>query len=192
MKYENLTAEQVKEAVMKRIGGMDGALELLRGNRTIQSCNNPPVFSKNRNGHYSIEIIGDRHSGENFLKDSGEFCVGSGVRYIIESDDYKQNHRLEDGKKYTVVLILGKDMGWKFLDKHTTQEVLSYAQNFGYDIPLAGIMPQVRRIITGEEKGQMDDYCSEFCSVTYFVKSTKKPVRLGLVFLLEQQYVKLN
>ncbi len=64
-------------------------------------------FSRNENGHYTIEIIGDSRASERLLDGHEGVLVDDFARSALMSDDYNESHRLEDGKKYTISLVPG-------------------------------------------------------------------------------------
>jgi hypothetical protein len=114
----------------------------------------PKDFSKNKNGHYVVTLAGRNLAGaEEIAKlESAGFKIGSYARQVLLSNDYNKNHRLEEGKKYQVVLVHGKEVG----GRRTTADLKAYAKKFGYEVPKAGIVPRIREAISDEKMKEMD------------------------------------
>jgi hypothetical protein len=109
------------------------------------------VFEKNQYGHIVFEITGLALSGAEEierLKDAG-YRVGDSAKSCLMSskpDGYDANHRLIAGQKYRIVLVLGKELA----RNRTTKNLQAHATKFGYEKPVAGIIPRIREAILAD------------------------------------------
>lgn len=163
---------QLDAALMKigqdvGMGTAEGIEAWLRGDLVIKP--KPLPFSKNEHGHYVVTITGLNLTGkqEATRMKEGGFLVSDYACQILTSinaDSYDVNHRLEDGKEYHLVLIPGREIE----TNRTTANIQEYACGFGYEIPLAGVMPRLRETVSDKQMEQMD---------IYYIAGLHKPIQ---------------
>ena len=156
MKYGEVNLGQV-EAAINKLGGIDGWNALLRDELEIKS--KPLLFSKNEHGHYIIEVTGLNLTGaEEIVRlEQLGFRIRDYTKQCLLStnpDSYDANHRLEDGKVYKVVLVLGREVK----KNRTTANCQAYGLQFGYGKPLAGIQPRIREAVSDKQLEEMGIY----------------------------------
>ncbi|PID51937.1 MAG: hypothetical protein CR972_04510 [Candidatus Moraniibacteriota bacterium] len=154
MKYGELNLGQV-EAIVNKLGGMSGVRALLQDDLIIQSKQLP--FSKNEHGHCVFTITGLNITGkqDKARMEESHFRVSKYAGKVLAStnnDSYDKNHRLEDGKEYNIVLIPGCEV----TKNRTTANLQAYARSFGYEVPLAGVIPRIREVVSDRQMKQMD------------------------------------
>jgi hypothetical protein len=121
-----------------------------QGINTSSSVTN---ITKNQNGHYVVTITGRALTGTEEVArlESAGFRVDDYARQILTNGDYDNNHRLEAGKQYQVVLVPGKEItGFR-----TTKKLKDYAAKFGYVVPKAGFVSLIRETISDEKMKEM-------------------------------------
>ena len=118
----------------------------------------PIDFERNENGHIVFTIIGLDITGAEEIKriEASGYRIGDWARSCLTStkaDGYDKNHRLVAEKEYKIVLIPGKEIA-KDSDR-TTKDLQKLAEKYGYDKPLAGIVPRVRESISDKQMEEM-------------------------------------
>ncbi|MGK2848475.1 MAG: hypothetical protein ACSLEX_00150 [Minisyncoccota bacterium] len=156
MKYGEVNLGQV-EAVINKLGGIEGWNALLRNELEIKS--KPLPFPKNEHGHYIIEVTGLNLTGAQEITrlESLGFLVSDCAESILIStnpDSYDANHRLEDGQVYKVAIVPGREMK----SNRTTANLQTYGSQFGYTKPLAGIQPRIREAVSDKQLEEMGIY----------------------------------
>jgi hypothetical protein len=134
------------------MGTAESINDRLRGDLIIQPKSFP--ISKNDHGHYVFTIIGQNLPGEQEIA-RVEKGVSDYVHQILTStnaDGYDNNHRLEGGKEYIIVLVPGREIE----GNRTTVNIQECARSFGYKVPLAGIIPRIRVAVSDKQMEQMD------------------------------------
>lgn len=150
---EERQALGVSDEEFHKLATPDGRV-LIRKFVELMAENTPKVITKNANGHYVVTITGLALTGVEEiarLKSAG-FRIGDYARQILTSDDYNNNHRLEAGKQYQIVLVPGKEV----TSNRTTANLKAYAKKFGYLIPKAGIVPRIRETISDKQMEEME------------------------------------
>lgn len=115
------------------------------------------LFQKNENGHWTFSVTGMNLTGEQEItrmKEKG-FRVSDYVSQVLTStnaDSYDANHHLEDDKEYRIVLVPGCEI----TENRTTVNIQEYARGFGYEVPLAGVMPRIREVVSDKQMEQME------------------------------------
>ncbi len=115
-----------------------------------------PQFERNEHGHIVISIMGLALTGEQEiqrLSDAG-FRTSDYARSCLTSrkkDGYDKLHQLEDGRAYQPVIVPGKEVE----KNRTTAELRKYAAGFGYEQPLAGVVPRIRETVSDEMMEEM-------------------------------------
>lgn len=109
----------------------------------------PSQFKRNEHGHIVISITGLALTGEQEIErlTAKGFRFGGYARSCLTSkkkDGYDKSHRLEDGCEYQLVIIPGKEVE----QNRTTSELRKYAAGFGYEQPLAGVVPRIRETVS--------------------------------------------
>lgn len=142
------------EAAINKLGGISGWLALLRDELEVKP--KPLVFPKNEHGHYLVEVTGRTltSTAEIQLLTEQRFCVDDFARQCLISnrpDSYDAKHRLEEGKVYRIAIVLGREIK----QNCTMANLQAYAKQFGYQKPLAGLMPRIRESVTDRQMEQM-------------------------------------
>ncbi|OGI14524.1 MAG: hypothetical protein A3E38_00300 [Candidatus Moranbacteria bacterium RIFCSPHIGHO2_12_FULL_54_9] len=151
--YKGFTVGQI-EAVLNTVTAAGGIDALLRGDLEVRP--KPFPFAKNEHGHWILTLTGfDLTGAEEIdrLKAHG-FRVGDYATQCLMStmpDSYDANHRLSGAKTYNVVIVPGKEVK----ENRTTANLRAYAEKFGYQKPLAGIMPRVREAVSDKQLEEM-------------------------------------
>jgi hypothetical protein len=74
------------------------------------------------------------------------------MQVLSRTREYDENHCLEEGVEYNVVLIPGREIS----GNRTTARIREYARGFGYHIPRAGIMPRIHEMISDRQMEQAE------------------------------------
>ncbi len=116
----------------------------------------PTQFERNEHDHILLSITGLNLTGQQDIDrlTSKGFRFGGYARSCLLSrkkDGYDKLHRLEDGLKYQLVIVPGKEVE----QNRTTAELRKYAASFGYQKPLAGIVPRLREAVSDEMMEKM-------------------------------------
>jgi len=155
MSKYNLYVEDVSvEAVFNKLGGVAGAKRFLRDELDLVEVK--PQFERNEHGHIVISITGLALTGEQEiqrLSDAG-FRTSDYAKSCLTSkkkDGYDKLHQLEDGRAYQLVIVPGKEVE----KNRTTAELRKYAAGFGYEQPLAGVVPRIRETVSDKMMEKM-------------------------------------
>jgi hypothetical protein len=154
MKYDKLDLGTV-EAVFNKLGGIEGAKAFLRGNQKLT----PSAFERNEHGHVIIEIEGLDLTGAQEVERllAADYRMDDWAKSCLTSkkaDSYDKNHRLEAGKKYKIVLMPATVISTD--SERTTDNLRKKAIEFGYQKPLAGIVPRIRESVSDEQMKDID------------------------------------
>ncbi len=109
---------------------------------------------KTEHGHEIIEIIGHGFSGAEeikYLEAKGcemNWILDSHVEQLLDEkkywgspEEYNKKHRLTEGKKYKIVLVLGSEI--ENNSDRSTENIQELAKKCGYGKPLAGVIPRI-------------------------------------------------
>lgn len=153
----------------ERLAGLyaDLSLKLQKGNLTLDQLalfvqhQNPFLeksfpFPKNEHGHFLIEVTGLNLTGsEEIVRlEAAGFCIGDYAKSMLTStkpDSYDATHRLEDGKVYKLAIVPGREVK----KNRTTANLQAYGAQFGYQKPLAGLIPRICESVTDKQMEQM-------------------------------------
>ncbi len=122
-------------------------------------------FPKNRHGHYVLTITGLDLTGEQEIARVNGDLDDYERRLLMNTgaSSYDNNHRLEDGKEYNIVLVLNNEITTSIQRPvHSsnfpvkTEDVQKYARGFGYKVPLAGVMPRISEMVSDEQMKKME------------------------------------
>ena len=110
-----------------------------------------PEFERNEHGHIIISITGFAVTGKQEIErlEAAEFRINNWAKSCLASkkkDGYDKRHRLEYGRAYTVALVPTKDVP----GNRTTAEGREHGASFGYEQPLAGVIPRIRETVSDE------------------------------------------
>lgn len=111
--------------------------------------NTQSSFHKNEHGHDVFTIVGRSLTAaqEVVCMEEGGYDVNVFTQKTMMNggvNSYDNIHRLESGRRYTIVLISGREVA----GNRTSKNIQKYAASFGYEIPPAGIMPRIREVIS--------------------------------------------
>lgn len=117
-------------------------------------------FRRNEHGHVVLTITGNDMTGAKELealklKIPLDQIYGNMLCCLASNkeDSYDSKHRLDCGSKYNIVLIPGEQVGDG--NHRSSEKVCDYAREFGYKIPLAGIIPRIRELVTDDQMKDM-------------------------------------
>ena len=156
MSKYNVYVEDVSvEAVFNRLGGVEGARALLRGDLKLA----PVAFERNEHGHIVLTVDGLDLSGEQEV----ERLIAAGCRVSdwakscllsTNKDSYDKNHLLVAGQRYKVALMPTREIE---RDSDRTTDALRKRglERYGYEKPLAGIVPRIRESVSDEQMEKM-------------------------------------
>jgi len=118
----------------------------------------PPVFERNEYGHIIITVTGLDLTGAQEIErlEAAGFRVSDYAKSCLTStkaDGYDKNHRLEAGKQYKIALVLGKEI--KRDADRTTEALQKLGEKYGYQKPMAGIVPRIRESVTDKQMEEM-------------------------------------
>ncbi len=154
MKYTTLDLGTI-EAVFNKLGGIEGAQAFLRG-QTL------PSFERNEHGHVIITVTGLGLSGAQEI----ERLIAAGYRVSDyakscllskKKDGYDAMHTLVPNREYKVALMPGKEIE---RDSNRTTENLRRRgmEKYGYDKPLAGLIPRIRESVSDKQMEEIGVY----------------------------------
>lgn len=115
-----------------------------------------PKFERNKHGHIVISITGLDLTGEKEIErlNTAGFRTSDWAKSCLtfkKKDGYDKCHRLEDKREYQLVIVPGKEVE----QNRTTAELRKYAAGFGYQKPLAGMIPRLREAVSDEMMKEM-------------------------------------
>ncbi len=148
--------------LLVKLNGPDGAAYESALNKILRredvAWKPPLTFVKNEHGHYRLEFEGFDLTGEQEIERlaAAGYNIGDWARSCLTSakpDGYDAVHRLIAGQRYKVALmphtVIKRD------SDRTTANLRKKASEFGYQQPLAGIVPRICETVSDEEMGQM-------------------------------------
>jgi hypothetical protein len=116
-------------------------------------------FERNQHGHIVLTVTGLDLTGEREIARllSAEYRVGDYAKSCLLSkkkDGYDVQHRLVDGQEYKIALVPGREIEE---DSHRTTQALRDVGigRYGYQKPLAGIMPRIRETVSDKQMEEM-------------------------------------
>jgi hypothetical protein len=153
MKYASLDLGTV-EAVFNKLGGLEGARAFLRGEQKLA----PVSFERNEHGHIVLTFDGLDLTGEQEVERliAAGFRVSDWAKSCLTSkmsDGYDKNHRLIAGQ-YQIALMPTREIE---RDSDRTTDALRKRgiEKYGYEEPLAGIMPRIRESVSDKQMEEM-------------------------------------
>jgi len=154
MKYSSLDLGTV-EAVFNKLGGLEGARAFLRGEQKLA----PSQFERNEHGHIvftfdSFDFLTGEQEVERLI--AAGFRVSDWAKSCLTSkmsDGYDKNHRLIAGQ-YQIALMPTREIE---RDSDRTTDALRKRgiEKYGYEEPLAGIMPRIRESVSDKQMEEM-------------------------------------
>lgn len=151
----------------ERLAGLSADLfhKLQSGSLSIEELalfvqrKNPFSFERNRHGHIIVTITGLNFTGAQEiarleaagyrLSDLAKSCLLS-----KKADSYDANHRLVAGREYKIALMPGREIE-KDSDRTTENLRKRGMELYGYDKPLAGIVPRIREAVSDKQLEEM-------------------------------------
>lgn len=156
MSKYNVYVEDVNiEAILNKLGGVEGARAFLRDELKLA----PISFERNEHGHIVFTITGLDLTGEQEIKrleDAG-FRFSEYAKSCLSStkkDGYDKNHRLVGGQKYKVALMPTREIE-RNSDRTTDALRKRGIEKYGYEKPLAGIIPRIREAVSDKQMEEM-------------------------------------
>jgi len=154
MKYASLDLGTI-EAIINKLGGLEGARAFLRGEQKLA----PVSFKRNKHGHIVLTFDALDLTGEQEIERliAAEFRVSDWAKSCLLSkkkDGYDQNHRLIVGEQYKIALMPTREIG---RDSDRTTDALRKRgiEMYGYEKPLAGIVPRIREFVSDKQMEEM-------------------------------------
>ena len=142
MKYGELSLGQV-EAVVNKLGGMDGVQRLLRGEVTISE---PECAWREQDGVIYLSVTSDNESCEgwiNRLKNKG-FRLNNYAKQLLRSDDFKPTN----GVTYEIAVLKGRIFEGK---NRVTKKIRAEAESRGLTTPNAEVACLIREKFSDDE-----------------------------------------
>jgi hypothetical protein len=119
----------------------------------------PSQSERNEHGHIMLTIIGLDFTGEQEVErlEAAGFRVNSWAKSCLTStkkDGYDNNHRLVAGQRYKVALMPTQEIE---RDSDRTTDALRKRgiERYGYEKPLAGIVPRIRETVSDKQMEEM-------------------------------------
>lgn len=157
----------IREAVSAKLASLDGpAGDRLLGKLDVLQAHVITGLDKlsaalalfaperNEHGHLVFTISGLDLSGaaEIIRLDAAGYRFGDYARSCMastRSDSYDQHHRLEDGRIYKIALVPGTEIQKD--SSRTTANLRKQGEKYGYQKPLAGIVPRIREAVSDKQ-----------------------------------------
>jgi hypothetical protein len=119
----------------------------------------PSAFERNEHGHAVITITGLDLSGADEVErlEAASYRVSDYAKSCFKStkgDGYDKNHRLEPNRAYKIAIVPGKEIE-RDADR-TTANLQKLGEKYGYQKPLAGIVPRIRETVSDEMMKDLD------------------------------------
>ena len=154
MKYADLDLGTI-EAIVDKLGGLEGAHAFLRGEQKLV----PVEFERNEHGHIVITITGLDLTGKQEVKrlTAAGFRVSNWAKSCLLStkeDGYDKNHRLVAGQSYKIALMPIREIE-RGADRTTDALRTRGIEKYGYEKPLAGIVPRIRETVSDKQMEEM-------------------------------------
>lgn len=115
-------------------------------------------LTQNQYGHFVVTITGLDLTGAQEIErlEALGYCVSGYAKSVLQSagkDGYDQKHRLVAGQSYQIAIVPGKAIA-RDCDR-TTGNLRKEGLKFGYEKPLAGIMPRIRELVSDKQLEEM-------------------------------------
>jgi hypothetical protein len=137
------------DALIKEVGGLEGARALMRGELKIV-----PVC--NEHGHIVLTVVGLDLTGEREIQrlTAAGFRLTDWAKSRLQSTKYDKEHRLADGVRYKIALMPTREIT---RDSDRTTDALRNRgiELYGYGKPLAGITPRIRESVSDKQMEKM-------------------------------------
>lgn len=142
MKYGELNLGQV-EAIVNKLGGMDGVQRFLRGEVTISG---PERAWREQDGVIYFSVTSDGTTGEGWIKrlKGKNFRLSDYAKQLLRSDDFKPT----DGVTYEIVVLKG--MLFEDNDR-ITKKIRAEVERRGFTTPNAEVACLIREKFIDEE-----------------------------------------
>lgn len=156
MSKYNVYVEDVSvEEVFNRLGGVEGARALLRGEQKLV----PVSFDRNEHGHIVLTFEGLDLMGEQEVERliAAGFRMSNWAKSCLTStraDGYNKRHRLVAGRQYKIALMPTREIERDF-DRTTDALRKRGVEKYGYGKPLAGIVPRIRELVSDKQMEEM-------------------------------------
>jgi len=109
----------------------------------------------NEHGHIIMSITGLALTGEQEIErlQAAGLPIGTSRPTLTSKNNkgYDKCHRLDNGRAYQVVIVPGKEVK----NNQTIAEVEKYVAGFGYQKPLAGVVPRICEAVSSGMMEQM-------------------------------------
>jgi len=155
MKY-NLYVEDVSvEAIFNKLGDLEGARAFLRGEQKLV----PVEFERNEHGHIVLTVTGLDLTGEQEVErlTAAGFRVNDWAKSCLLStkeDGYNKAHRLVSRQSYKIALMPMQEIEGG-VDRTTDAMRKRGIEKYGYEKPLAGIVPRIRESVSDKQMEEM-------------------------------------
>jgi len=154
-KYNMYVEDVSVEAIFNKLGGVEGARAFLRGEQKLA----PVSFERNEHGHVVLSVTGLDLAGEQEVErlEAARFRVSGWAKSCLTStkkDGYDKNHRLVAGQEYKIALMPTKEIE-RNSDRTTDALRTRGIERYGYEKPLAGIVPRIRESVSDEQMKEM-------------------------------------
>lgn len=115
-------------------------------------------FNHNKHGHAIITFTGNEFTGKQEIKrleDAGYHLSDYAKQCFLSTanDCYDGNHRLLEGKSYTLALVPDKEIVSQ--SDRTTIALRKLGEKYGYGKPLAGHVPRIREVLSDEQMKEL-------------------------------------
>jgi hypothetical protein len=119
----------------------------------------PSAFERNEHGHAIIAISGLDCTGAEEVSrlEAAGYRVSDYAKSCFRSskgDGYDKNHRLQAGRAYKIAIVPGKEIERDA--ERTTANLQKLGEKYGYQKPLAGIVPRIREAVSDEMMKDLD------------------------------------
>jgi len=142
MKYGELNLGQV-EAIVNKLGGMDGVQRFLRGETTISE---PERAWREQDGVVYFSVMSDGTTGEEWINrlESKGFRLSDYAKSVLRSPDFQPT----DGVTYEIAVL----KGMLFEDSNrVTKKIRAEAKGRGFTTPNAEVACLIREKFSDEE-----------------------------------------
>lgn len=149
MKYGDLNLGQI-EAVVNKLGGMDGVNKFLRGELIVSE---PARRWREENGIIYFSVTSDGTTGEEWIArlENKIFRVGDYAKSVLRSKSFKPT----SGATYEIAVLKGE----LFIDSdRTTKTIRKEAKNRKFSTPNAEIVCLIREKFSDKELETMGLY----------------------------------
>jgi len=120
---------------------------------------NPFEFERNEHGHIVLTVVGLDLTGKQEVErfTAAGFCASGWAKSCLLStkkDSYDKNHRLVAGQSYKIALMPTREIereADRTIDALHTRGI----EKYGYEKPLAGIVPRIRETVSDNQMEEM-------------------------------------